>query len=85
MPEPRYRRLKEERPAQITEAAFDVFAEQGYAAARVSEVARRAGVSKGLMTCISRPRKSSSRPWSGAWSCHALTHCPHRSTRPSYR
>lgn len=49
MPEPRYRRLKEERPAQITEAAFDVFARKGYAAARVSEVARRAGVSKGLM------------------------------------
>lgn len=49
MPKPRYRRRKEQRPLQITEAAFDVFAEKGYAAARVQEVADRAGVSKGLM------------------------------------
>ena len=49
MQEPRYRRLKEERPQQITEAAFEAFAEKGYAATRVEEVAQRAGVSKGLM------------------------------------
>jgi len=49
MQEPRYRRLKEERPQQITEAAFEAFAEKGYAATRVEEVAKRAGVSKGLM------------------------------------
>lgn len=49
MPAPRYRRRKEDRPAEITEAAFEVFAEKGYDRARVQEVAHRAGVSKGLM------------------------------------
>ncbi|MGI9233874.1 MAG: TetR/AcrR family transcriptional regulator [Woeseiaceae bacterium] len=48
MNEPRYQRRKEDRPREITEAAFEVFAEKGYARARVEEVARRAGVSKGL-------------------------------------
>ena len=46
--QPKYQRRKEDRPREITEAAFEVFAEKGYAAARVEEVARRAGVSKGL-------------------------------------
>jgi len=49
MPRPRYQRRKEDRPQEITEAAFEAFAENGYAATRVEEVARRAGVSKGLM------------------------------------
>lgn len=48
MTSPRYQRRKEDRPEEITAAAFEVFAEKGYAAARVEEVARRAGVSKGL-------------------------------------
>lgn len=48
MTEPRFHRRKEDRPQEITEAAFEVFAEKGYAATRVEEVARRAGVSKGL-------------------------------------
>lgn len=49
MTEPRYRRRKEDRPKEITEAAFEAFAEKGYAATRVDEVASRAGVSKGLL------------------------------------
>jgi len=49
MPEPRYRRRKEERPQEITEAALAAFAEKGYAATRVDDVAKRAGVSKGLL------------------------------------
>ena len=49
MGEPRYRRRKEDRPQEITEAAFSAFAEKGYAATRVEEVAKRAGVSKGLL------------------------------------
>jgi len=48
MAEPSYQRRKEDRPQEITQAAFEVFAEKGYAAARVDEVAKRAGVSKGL-------------------------------------
>ncbi len=49
MSEPRFRRRKEERPQEITEAALAAFAEQGYAATRVDDVAKRAGVSKGLL------------------------------------
>ncbi len=49
MTKPRYRRRKEDRPGEITEAAFHAFAEKGYAATRVEEVATRAGVSKGLL------------------------------------
>ena len=49
MAEPRYRRRKEERPAEITQAAMETFAEHGYAAARVDDVAKRAGISKGLL------------------------------------
>jgi len=48
MTEPRFQRRKEDRPQEITEAAFEVFAEKGYAATTVAEVAERAGVSKGL-------------------------------------
>ena len=49
MPEPRFRRRKEDRPQEITEAALLAFAEKGYEATRVDEVAKRAGVSKGLL------------------------------------
>lgn len=46
---PRYQRRKEDRPAEITAAAMTEFARKGYAATRVSDVAKRAGVSKGLL------------------------------------
>lgn len=49
MKQPRYQRRKEDRPQEITEAALAAFAENGYAATRVDEVAKRAGVSKGLL------------------------------------
>ena len=49
MTQPRYQRRKEDRPQEITEAAFAVFAEKGFTATKVEEVARRAGVSKGLL------------------------------------
>ncbi|HEY5490305.1 MAG TPA: TetR/AcrR family transcriptional regulator [Gemmatimonadaceae bacterium] len=47
--DPRWRRLPGERPAQILDAALDVFSEHGYAAAKLDEIARRAGVSKGTI------------------------------------
>ena len=47
--EPRWRRLPEERPRQIIEAALSVFAERGLAAARLEDIARRAGLSKGTI------------------------------------
>jgi AcrR family transcriptional regulator len=46
---PRYRRRKEDRPQEITAAAFEAFTEHGFAATRVDDVAKRAGVSKGLL------------------------------------
>jgi AcrR family transcriptional regulator len=49
MPKARYQRRKEDRPQEITQAALEAFTEKGYAATRVEEVAKRAGVSKGLM------------------------------------
>jgi len=49
MPEPRFHRRKEDRPQEIAAAALEAFAEKGYAATRVEEVARRAGISKGLV------------------------------------
>jgi AcrR family transcriptional regulator len=57
MAEPRYQRRKEDRPQEITEAAFEVFAEKGYSGARVEEVAQRAGVSKGLMYVYFRTKE----------------------------
>ncbi len=49
LPEPRWRRLPEERPRQILEAALEVFADRGLSAARLEDIAKRAGVSKGTI------------------------------------
>jgi len=47
--EPKWRRRKEARPAEIVAAALEVFAEKGFAAARLDDIAARAGVSKGAL------------------------------------
>lgn len=47
--DPRWRRLPGARPAQILNAALDVFSEHGYAAAKLDEIAHQAGVSKGTI------------------------------------
>lgn len=47
--EPKWRRRKEERPADIVQAALAVFSEKGFAGARMDEIAARAGVSKGAL------------------------------------
>ena len=49
MHKPRWQRRKDARPAEILTAALDVFAERGFAAAKLDEVAARAGVSKGTL------------------------------------
>ena len=46
---PKFRRRKADRPNEIVQAALAVFAEKGFAAARLEEIARRAGVSKGAV------------------------------------
>ena len=47
--EPKFQRRKEARPGEIVEAALRVFGEKGFAAARLDEIAVRAGVSKGAL------------------------------------
>ena len=47
-PPPR-RRRKEARPAELIEAARATFCDHGFAATKVEEIARRAGVSKGTV------------------------------------
>jgi AcrR family transcriptional regulator len=47
--EPRWRRLPGERPGQILNAALEVFGEHGLAAARLDDIAKRAGLSKGTI------------------------------------
>jgi AcrR family transcriptional regulator len=47
--EPRWRRLPEERPKQILEAALAVFTERGLSGARLEDIAKRAGLSKGTI------------------------------------
>jgi AcrR family transcriptional regulator len=49
MHKPRWQRRKDERPGEILTAALDVFAARGFAAAKLDEVAARAGVSKGTL------------------------------------
>ena len=47
--EPRWRRLPEERPEQILNAALVEFGERGLAGARLEDIAKRAGLSKGTI------------------------------------
>jgi AcrR family transcriptional regulator len=54
---PRFRRRKDDRPGEITRAALAAFAEKGYAATRVTDVAKRAGVSKGLLYLYFRTKE----------------------------
>ena len=44
--EPKWRRRKEARPREIVEAALTVFAEKGFAVAKLDDIARRAGIAK---------------------------------------
>lgn len=46
---PKWRRRSEARPGEIVQAALEVFAEKGFAAAKLDEIAARAGISKGAL------------------------------------
>ena len=46
---PRWERRKDARPQELLAAALGLFVERGYAATRLEDVARRAGVSKGTL------------------------------------
>jgi AcrR family transcriptional regulator len=45
----RWRRRSEARPGEILDAALDLFVEKGFSAARMEEIAQRAGVTKGTV------------------------------------
>lgn len=46
---PKFRRRAEARPDEVLDAALELFVEKGFAATRVEDVARRAGLSKGAI------------------------------------
>src|SRR2546428_4769857 len=46
---PRWRRRKNARPDEILAAALEVFADRGFAATKLEDVARKAGVTKGTI------------------------------------
>src|SRR3989449_8497539 len=46
---PRWQRRKAARPAEIVAAALQVFVERGFAATKLDDVARKAGVTKGTV------------------------------------
>jgi AcrR family transcriptional regulator len=48
-PKPRWRRRKNARPEEIVKAALEVFADRGFAATKLEDVARKAGVTKGTI------------------------------------
>ena len=48
-PSPRWQRRPDERPDEILDAALEVFGAQGFAGARLEDIARQAGVSKGTL------------------------------------
>ena len=49
MRKPRWRRRKDARPEEILTAALDVFTERGFAATKLEDVAKKAGVTKGTI------------------------------------
>jgi AcrR family transcriptional regulator len=49
VPETRWARRKQARPAEILDAALKVFAHKGFAAARMDDIAKEAGVTKGTI------------------------------------
>jgi AcrR family transcriptional regulator len=46
---PKFRRRAEARPDEVLDAALDLFMEKGFAATRVEDIAKRAGLSKGTV------------------------------------
>lgn len=55
---PRWQRRKDARPEEIVAAALEAFVERGFAATRVEDVARRAGVTKGTVYLYFRNKEA---------------------------
>src|SRR5258708_29922178 len=58
----RWRRRKDARPSEILSAALACFAERGFAATRLDDVARRAGVTKGTLYLYFRNKEELFEP-----------------------
>jgi AcrR family transcriptional regulator len=56
-PQPPRRRRKDARPSEIADAALALFSERGFAATRLEDVAKRAGVSKGTLYLYFRTKE----------------------------
>ena len=54
---PKWQRRSEDRPREICKAALELFAERGFAATRVDDIAARAGVSKGTLYLYFRTKE----------------------------
>ena len=52
------RRRKDTRPAELLDAALEVFAEKGFAAARMEDIAARAGAAKGTLYLYFRHKEA---------------------------
>jgi AcrR family transcriptional regulator len=55
---PRWKRRKDARPEEIVTAALEEFVERGFAATRLEDVARRAGVTKGTLYLYFRNKEA---------------------------
>ncbi len=55
---PRWQRKKEERPQEILDAALELFVKQGFAATKVSQIARKAGVTPGTLYVYYKNKES---------------------------
>ena len=49
LPPPRWQRRPEARPEEILDAALEIFGDRGFARAKLDEIARHAGISKGTL------------------------------------
>jgi AcrR family transcriptional regulator len=67
-PSIRWQRRKDARPAEIIDAAISVFTEKGYAATKLDEVAKRAGIAKGTLYLYFDTKEDIFR----AAACHAF-------------
>lgn len=55
---PRWQRKKDVRPQEILDAAAELFVEQGYSATKVSQIARKAGVTAGTLYVYYRNKEA---------------------------
>src|ERR1051325_8145039 len=67
-PPPRWRRRKDARPNEIMEAALACFTERGFVNTRLDDVARRAGVTKAILSLYSGNKEG----WLGAVARQSL-------------